>query len=193
MLARATLTQNDVLERLQQIGVKISIDDFGTKYSSLDYLRTYRVNRLKIPKSLTSTAAQDPESAAMVRAIVGIARELNIEVIAQGVETEREWSFLTATSPVGKVQGYYYSEPVSAERAEELLRGGRLTPGAPGAAARGQGRRQKTQCGAARRRREGAEHAQTRCSLVGRIVADRRYHPITIRTRDAERCRAGRR
>ena len=128
MLARATLTQNDVLERLQQIGVKISIDDFGTKYSSLEYLRTYRVNRLKIPQLLTSTAAHDPESAAMVRAIVAIARELNIEVIAQGVETEREWTFLTTTSPVSRVQGYYFSEPVSAERAEELLRRGRLTP-----------------------------------------------------------------
>ena len=128
MLARATLTQNDVLERLQQLGVKISIDDFGTKYSSLEYLRTYRVNRLKIPQALTSTAAQDPESAAMVRAIVGIARELGIEVIAQGVENEREWAFLTATSPVSKVQGYYYSAPVSAERAEQLLRGGRLAP-----------------------------------------------------------------
>ena len=64
----------------------------------------------------------------MVRAIVGIARELGIEVIAQGVESEREWAFLTATSPISKVQGYYYSEPVSAERAEQLLRGGRLTP-----------------------------------------------------------------
>ena len=128
MLARATLTQNDVLERLQQIGVKISIDDFGTQYSSLDYLRTYRVNRLKIPQSLTSTAAWMPENAAMVRAIVGIARELGIEVIAQGVESERDWAFLTATSPVAKVQGYYYSAPVSAERAEQLLRGGRLTP-----------------------------------------------------------------
>ncbi|MEJ2624682.1 MAG: PAS domain S-box protein [Pseudolabrys sp.] len=128
MLARATLTQNDVLERLQQIGVKISIDDFGTQYSSLDYLRTYRVNRLKIPQMLTSTAARDPENAAMVRAIVGIARELGIEVIAQGVESEREWAFLTATSPVSKVQGYYYSKPVSADRAEQLLRGGRLVP-----------------------------------------------------------------
>ena len=156
MLARAALMQNHVLERLQQIGVKISIDDFGTKYSSLDYLRTYRVNRLKIPKSLTSTAAQDPESAAMVRAIIGIARELGIEVIAQGVETEREWSFLTATSPVGKVQGYYYSEPVSAERAEELLRCGRLTPAHRALPAKRQigG---KTKSAAARRRREGAE------------------------------------
>ena len=136
MLARATLTQNDVLERLQQLGIKISIDDFGTKYSSLDYLRTYRVSRLKIPQSLTSTAAQNPQSAAMVRAIVGIARELNIEVIAQGVESEREWSFLTATSPVAKVQGYYYSEPVTAERAGQLLCGGRLTPEHKDAAAK---------------------------------------------------------
>jgi len=128
MLARATLAQNDVLERLQKIGVKISIDDFGTKYSSLDYLKTYRVNRLKIPQPLIDSATRDPDSAAMVRAIVGIARELNIEVIAQGVETEAQWSFLTATSPVTKVQGYYYSEPVPAERAAELLRRGRIAP-----------------------------------------------------------------
>jgi diguanylate cyclase (GGDEF)-like protein/PAS domain S-box-containing protein len=128
MLARATLTQNDVLERLQKLGVKISIDDFGTKYSSLDYLRTYRVNRLKIPRPLVNSAIADPDSAAMVRAIVGIARELNIEVIAQGVETEAQWSFLTATSPVSKVQGYYYSEPVPADDAEALLRRGRIDP-----------------------------------------------------------------
>ena len=130
-LARATLAQNDVLERLQKLGVKISIDDFGTKYSSLDYLKTYRVNRLKIPRTLTVAAARDPESAAMVRAIVGIARELNIEVMAQGVETESQWSFLTATSPVTKVQGFYYSEPVSAKRAQELLQRGRIAPFAP--------------------------------------------------------------
>jgi diguanylate cyclase (GGDEF)-like protein/PAS domain S-box-containing protein len=128
MLARATLSQNDVLERLQKLGVKISIDDFGTKYSSLDYLKTYRVNRLKIPPALTRTAAHDPNSAAMVRAIVSIARELNIEVMAQGVETESQWSFLTATSPVKKVQGYYYSKPISPKRAEELLRRGHILP-----------------------------------------------------------------
>jgi len=117
-----------VLERLQKLGVKISFADFGSKNSSLDYLKTYRVNRLKIPPALTSTAARDPNSAAMVRAIVSIARELNIEVMAQGVETESQWSFLTATSPVKKVQGYYYSKPVSPKRAEELLRRGHIMP-----------------------------------------------------------------
>jgi diguanylate cyclase (GGDEF)-like protein/PAS domain S-box-containing protein len=128
MLARATFAQSDVLERLQKIGVKIAIDDFGTKFSTLDYLRTYRVNRLKIPQPLINAATRDRESAAMVRAIVGIARELNIEVIAQGVETEAQWTYLTATSPVTKVQGFFYSEPVPANRAEELLRRGRINP-----------------------------------------------------------------
>ncbi len=128
MLARATMAQNDVLERLQNLGIKISIDDFGTKYSTLDYLRTYRVNRLKIPQRLVDAAPRDPESAAMVRAIVGIARELNIDVIAQGVENRTQWSFLTTTGPVKKVQGFYYSEPVPAERAEELLRRRELRP-----------------------------------------------------------------
>lgn len=128
MLARASLSQNDVLERLHKLGVKIAIDDFGAKFSTFDYLKTYRVNRLKIPQSLIAAAAADPESAAVVRAIVGIARELNIEIIAQGVETEAQWAYLTATSPVTKVQGFYYSEPVPAKRAEELLKRGRISP-----------------------------------------------------------------
>ena len=134
-LARATAARNDVLERLQASGVNISIDEFGTKYSTLDYIRMYRVNRLKIPRSLTSSAARDPQSAALLRAIAGIARELGIELIAQGVETVDQWTFLTATSPVAKVQGFYYSEPVPAARAEELLRSGKISP-QPGDVAR---------------------------------------------------------
>ena len=130
MLVHFALARQNVLERLQKLGVTIAIDDFGTKYSSLDYLRSYHVSRLKIPKPMINSATHDPNSAAMVRAIVGIARELNIEVVAQGVETIEQWSFLTTTSPVTKVQGYYYSEPVPAERAEALLQRGRLGPAA---------------------------------------------------------------
>jgi diguanylate cyclase (GGDEF)-like protein/PAS domain S-box-containing protein len=126
MLARATLAQNDVLERLHKLGVKIAIDDFGTKFSTLDYLKIYRVNRLKIPHALIAAAAKDPESAAIVRAIAGIARELNIDVVAQGVETEAQWSYLTATSAATKVQGFFYSEPVPADRAKDLLEVGHI-------------------------------------------------------------------
>jgi len=77
MLAYATWAYIDVIERLQQLGVMIAIDDFGTQYSSLDYLKHYRVSRLKIPRAMiTAAAQQDQRNAAMVRAIIGLAREL---------------------------------------------------------------------------------------------------------------------
>jgi EAL domain-containing protein (putative c-di-GMP-specific phosphodiesterase class I) len=75
---------------------------------------------------LIAAAAKDPESAAIVRAIAGIARELNIDVVAQGVETEAQWSYLTATSAATKVQGFFYSEPVPADRAKDLLEVGHI-------------------------------------------------------------------
>jgi diguanylate cyclase (GGDEF)-like protein len=122
MLAHVTLHKNGVLDRLQQLGVKIAIDDFGTKYSSLDYLKTYRVSRVKIPRLMIDTATQDPGTSSMVRAIIGLARELDIEVIAQGVETEAQRDLLTCVPSTAKVQGYYYSAPVPASSATDLLR-----------------------------------------------------------------------
>ena len=122
MLAHVTLNKNSVLDRLQQLGVKIAIDDFGTQYSSLDYLKTYRVSRVKIPRPMLENAMQDPEASAMVRAIIGVARELDIDVIAQGVETEAQRDLLTCVPSTTKVQGYYYSAPVPAGRATEMLR-----------------------------------------------------------------------
>lgn len=123
MLAYATWAYIDVLERLQQLGVMIAIDDFGTQYSSLDYLKHYRVSRLKIPRAMiTAAAQQDQRNAAMVRAIIGLARELDIEVIAQGVENEAQRDLLTAAPSTTKVQGFYYSAPVPASDATQLLR-----------------------------------------------------------------------
>jgi diguanylate cyclase (GGDEF)-like protein/PAS domain S-box-containing protein len=122
IMAHATLTKNDMLDRLQKLGVKIAIDDFGSQYSSLDYLKTYRVNRLKLPQSMMEAAKRDARSAAMVRAIIGIAREMRVEIVAQGVETEQQWSFLTEAVPNLKVQGFYYSRPVPPDRAAALLR-----------------------------------------------------------------------
>ena len=122
MLAHVTLHKNAVLDRLQQLGVKIAIDDFGTQYSSLDYLRTYRVSRVKIPRSMIDSATQDPEASAMVRAIIGLGRELRIDVVAQGVETEAQRDLLSCAPSPTKVQGFYYSAPVPAVEATELLR-----------------------------------------------------------------------
>ena len=131
MLAHTVSEQNDAVEQLQALGVTIAIDDFGAKFSSLDYIRNYHVGRIKIPKLIIDSAAHDPSSATMVRAIIGIARELNIEVVAQGVETKEQWSYLSATRPTPHVQGFYYSEPVPAGRAEALLRLGRIEPAVP--------------------------------------------------------------
>jgi diguanylate cyclase (GGDEF)-like protein/PAS domain S-box-containing protein len=122
MLADVTLHNNSVLDRLQQLGVKIAIDDFGTQYSSLDYLKTYRVSRVKIPRLMIDASTQDPEASAMVRAIIGVARELGIEVIAQGVETEAQRNLLSSVPSTTKVQGFYYSAPVRTGDATEMLR-----------------------------------------------------------------------
>jgi EAL domain-containing protein (putative c-di-GMP-specific phosphodiesterase class I) len=122
MFAQVTLAQNDVLDHLQQLGVKIAIDDFGSRYSSLDYLKTYRVSRVKIPRGMIEAATRDRDNLAMVRAIIGLARELKIEVVAQGVQNEAERDLLNAAPSTTKVQGYYYSAPVTVADATELLR-----------------------------------------------------------------------
>ncbi|HUE44941.1 MAG TPA: EAL domain-containing protein, partial [Aestuariivirgaceae bacterium] len=84
VLARAAMAHNDALEQLQKLGVKISIDDFGTKCSTFDYLSTYRVNRIKVSQPLIDAAMNDTDSTATMRAIVAMASELRIDVIAQG-------------------------------------------------------------------------------------------------------------
>ena len=123
MLVHVTVAQNNVLDRLQQLGVKIAIDGFGTQYSSLDYLKTYHVSCVKIPRAMIEAATQqDQKNSAMVRAIIGLARELNVEVVAQGVETEAQRELFTAAPSTIKVQGFYYSAPVPASDATELLR-----------------------------------------------------------------------
>jgi diguanylate cyclase (GGDEF)-like protein/PAS domain S-box-containing protein len=129
MLVHVTVAQNNVLDRLQQLGVKIAIDGFGTQYSSLDYLKTYHVSCVKIPRAMIEAATQlDQKNSAMVRAIIGLARELNIEVVAQGVETEAQRELFTAAPSTIKVQGFYYSAPVPARDATELLQQQQIAP-----------------------------------------------------------------
>jgi diguanylate cyclase (GGDEF)-like protein/PAS domain S-box-containing protein len=130
-LAQATLTHNDSLLKLRKLGSKIAIDDFGAEYSSFEYLRAYDVSHLKIAQSFISSVDAIPERATMIRAIINIARELNIGVIAEGVETEEQRSLLASTGSTTHAQGYFFSEPVTAERADELLREGAVKPMRP--------------------------------------------------------------
>lgn len=130
VLARATLAQSSVLEELRQLGVGIAIDDFGARYSSLDYLRNYRVNRLKIARGMIATADVEPGGGAMVRAILSLARELDVEVVAEGVETEAQCRLLVDANASAQGQGFYYSHAVCAEDTLSMLRSGVVVPGA---------------------------------------------------------------
>ena len=127
VLMDITQQHNDRFERLRQLGVRIAIDDFGTGYSSLSYLANYPINRVKIAQELVFGVDTDARSATVVRAAIRLAHELGIEIIAEGVETEGQEKFLlSAGCEYG--QGYYFSRPVNAERATELLRLGKVTP-----------------------------------------------------------------
>ncbi len=121
MLAQLTLARNDVLDRLAKLGVRIALDDFGTDYSSFDYLRTYRVNHLKVARDSVERATKDTKRATTIRAILGMAKELGIQVIAEGLETEEQRALLLSIGPNTKAQGFYFSEAVEAGKATKLL------------------------------------------------------------------------
>jgi EAL domain-containing protein (putative c-di-GMP-specific phosphodiesterase class I) len=124
-LAQLTWIHNDVLPQLRRLGVGIAIDNFGSEYSSFEYVRAYQVNHLKIAQTFINRSTEDPESATTIRAIVNFARDVGIGVIAQGVETEQQRALLASTDSMTRGQGFHFSEAVGAVRAGELLRQGR--------------------------------------------------------------------
>ena len=127
VLMDITQQHNARFERLRQLGVRIAIDDFGTGYSSLSYLANYPINRVKIAQELVAGVDIDSRSAAVVRAAIGLAHELSIEIVAEGVETEGQEKFLLSAG-CAYGQGYRFSRPVSAAQATALLRLGTIQP-----------------------------------------------------------------
>ena len=112
---------NDVLLRFRQQGIRISIDDFGTGYSSLAYLKRFRPNRIKIAGVFVSDMLEDEANRAVVQSIIGIAQALNIEVIAEGVETAAQAKFLCDLQCF-EVQGFAFSRALSAPDITTILR-----------------------------------------------------------------------
>jgi diguanylate cyclase (GGDEF)-like protein/PAS domain S-box-containing protein len=110
-----------VLQRLKSLGVTLSIDDFGTGYSSLSYLKRFPVDRLKIDQSFIRDVATDSDGAAIARAVINLGHDLNLKVIAEGVETKEQLDFLR-TYQCDEKQGYYFSRPVPAGELEKMLR-----------------------------------------------------------------------
>lgn len=102
------------LKELKQIGVELSIDDFGTGFSNLSYLQHYPIDRLKIDQSFVRGIEDLPANKAIVRAIVAFAKSLELETIAEGVETEAEFAETSACA-CDEVQGYFHARPMPAE------------------------------------------------------------------------------
>lgn len=108
------------LQRLKKLGVRLAVDDFGTGYSNLAYLKRFPVDYLKVDRSFVGGLGENPEDTAIVEAVVGLARALDVEVIPEGIETTGQLHRLQALGcQVG--QGYYFSKPLSAREASALL------------------------------------------------------------------------
>jgi len=110
----------ETFTRLREMGVKIAIDDFGTGYSSLGYLKHLPVDSVKLDQSFVSGATTDPDAAALIMAIVTLAHNLRLKVIAEGIETEEQLAFLKLLR-CDQGQGYLFGKPVSATLIESLM------------------------------------------------------------------------
>jgi diguanylate cyclase (GGDEF)-like protein len=108
------------LRSLRDQGIELAVDDFGVGYSGLGYLRSLPVSKLKIDRSFISNICHDPDDSAITLAIIAIAHQLNLQVIAEGVETLEQYEFLKMNH-VDAVQGNYLSEPMDVAACESLL------------------------------------------------------------------------
>jgi EAL domain-containing protein (putative c-di-GMP-specific phosphodiesterase class I) len=112
-----------ILQTLRERGVLVAVDDFGTGYSSLSYLRIFPLDVLKIDQSFVRQIAINDSDAAIVTAVINMARNLNLRVVAEGVETREELDFLRAHQ-CDEAQGYYFSKPIPADKFMGLLKHG---------------------------------------------------------------------
>ncbi len=121
-------TSSTTLMRLKDMGVRISIDDFGTGYSSLSYLRKFPIDTLKIDRTFVQDLTNNPDDAAISKAIIAMAHSLRLEVIAEGVETLEQLAILYAQG-CDAAQGYYLGEPLYQTKVPGILEKGYLMEG----------------------------------------------------------------
>ena len=121
---------NDVLTRLRTAGLRLALDDFGTGYSSLEYLGRFPVDRVKISQSFMIGLASGSRNATIVKAAIGLAQDLDLDVIIEGVESAEQLELIRSFGG-HKVQGFYFSKPLSAYEATTVLRKGKIPPAKP--------------------------------------------------------------
>ena len=110
-----------MLQEFNSMGIRLSIDDFGTGYSSLSYLSRFPLNTLKIDRSFVSQMLEQQQHAAIVTSIISLAHNLDLNVIAEGVETEAQREFLKEHK-CNEMQGFLFSQPVSADDLTVMLK-----------------------------------------------------------------------
>jgi EAL domain-containing protein (putative c-di-GMP-specific phosphodiesterase class I) len=124
-LTESVVLQNvdEAIERMNSIralGIRLSLDDFGTGYSSLSYLKKLPVEEVKIDRSFVRDIMQDPDDAAIVRAVLALSHSLNLSVVAEGVETDQQLAFLTQYG-CRIFQGYLFSRPIPEDEFSRYL------------------------------------------------------------------------
>jgi diguanylate cyclase (GGDEF)-like protein/PAS domain S-box-containing protein len=126
-LMRESTSTSEVLHALKAMGLYLALDDFGTGYSSLNHLKRYPIDTLKIDRSFVHGIATNPDDAGIVGAVISMGSHMHIRVVAEGVETREQLSFLQDHDcPFG--QGHYFSQPVTARECTQLLRRGLVAP-----------------------------------------------------------------
>jgi EAL domain-containing protein (putative c-di-GMP-specific phosphodiesterase class I) len=103
------------MNQIRRLGISFSIDDFGTGYSSLNYLHRLPIDELKIDQSFVRNISSSSDNAVIVDTIIVMAQKLNLEIVAEGIETEEELEYLIARD-CDHFQGYYFSRPVPYEQ-----------------------------------------------------------------------------
>src|SRR5215467_3323202 len=121
MVIQNTERAGRVLGEIKRLGVRLAIDDFGVGYSSLSHLKRFPIDTLKVDRSFIRDIPQDPEDKAITEAIIAMGKSLNLTVVAEGVETGEQQSFLRDHA-CDEMQGFYFSKPIPAVEFAQFLR-----------------------------------------------------------------------
>ena len=114
-------TTTNAMRDLKELGIRIAIDDFGTGQSSLVYLKRFPIDTVKIDRAFVRDVTTDESAAAIVSYVINLAHTLRLAVVAEGVETEAQWSFLKLNA-CDQMQGFLFSQPLPADEAEAFMR-----------------------------------------------------------------------